>query len=138
MQANPRFSLSFDGQCEAAFEFYERCLNGKIRFMLRWGESPMANDAAEEWKGKILHATLVVGDVTFHGSDALPGSYESPRGFSITLGPDDPDEAQRLFSELAERGTVRVPLQETSWALRYGQITDRFGVTWDINCEKPI
>ena len=37
MNLNPRIGLSFDGQCEAAFEFYERCLNRKIAFMLRWG-----------------------------------------------------------------------------------------------------
>src|SRR2546426_2635492 len=90
MTLNPCINLSFDGQCEAAFKFYERCLNGKIAFMLRWGESPMAKDAPAEWRGKILHATLVIGDTTLLGADALPGSYESPRGFSALLSLDDP------------------------------------------------
>jgi hypothetical protein len=33
MTLNPCINLSFDGRCEAAFKFYERCLNGKISFM---------------------------------------------------------------------------------------------------------
>jgi PhnB protein len=45
MDLNPCINLSFDGQCEAAFKLYERCLNGTITFMLTWGESPMAADA---------------------------------------------------------------------------------------------
>jgi PhnB protein len=34
--------LGFNGQCEAAFKFYEKCLGGKIEFMLTYGDSPMA------------------------------------------------------------------------------------------------
>jgi PhnB protein len=136
MNLHPRIGLSFDGQCEAAFQFYERCLNGKIAFMLRWGESPMAKDAPAEWSEKILHATLVIGDTTLLGSDAFPGSYESPRGFSILLGLHDASKAERLFGALAENGTVRMPLQETFWAHRFGVLTDQFGIPWDINCEK--
>lgn len=136
MNLNPRIGLSFDGQCEAAFKFYERCLNGKITFMLRWGESPMAKDAPAEWRGKILHARLVIGDTALLGADALPGSYESPRGFGLLLSLDDPGETERLFSALAENGTVRMPLQETFWAHRFGVLTDQFGIPWDINYEK--
>jgi uncharacterized glyoxalase superfamily protein PhnB len=33
MTLNPYIQLFFDG-CEAAFKFYERCLNGKIIFLL--------------------------------------------------------------------------------------------------------
>src|SRR3954452_11707250 len=103
MTLNPCFNLSFNGQCEAAFRFYERCLNGTITFMLTWGDSPMAGDAAPGWSGKIVHATLVVGSVRLQGSDSAPGSYESPSGFVITLDPGAGD-AERLFTELAEGG----------------------------------
>src|SRR6266849_5426847 len=136
MNLNPRIGLSFDGQCEAAFKFYEQCLNGKITFMLRWGESPMAKDAPAEWRGKILHARLVIGDTALLGADALPGSYESPRGFSVLLSLDDLGETERLFGALAENGTVRMPLQETFWAHRFGVVTDQFGIAWTINYEK--
>src|SRR5258707_6908203 len=87
MNLNPCINLSFDGQCEAAFKFYERCLNGKITFMLTWADSPMAKDAPPGWSSKIVHATLVVGNARLQGSDPAAGSYESPRGFVITLNP---------------------------------------------------
>src|SRR3989454_9526501 len=89
MTLNPCINLSFDGQCEAAFKFYERCLNGKITFMRTWGDSPMAKDAPPEWSGKIAHAMLVVGNTRLQGSDPAPGTYESPRGFGITLSPSE-------------------------------------------------
>ena len=128
--------LTYNGQCEAAFQLYERCLGGKIVTMLTWGNSPMAKDAPPEWGGKILHMSLTVGDLVFAGADVQ--AYESPRGFAITLSLSDAADAERIFTALAENGTVTVPLQETFWALRYGQVTDQFGIPWGINCEKPV
>ena len=136
MTLNPCINLSFDGQCEAAFKLYERCLNGRITYMLTWGESPMAKDAPPEWGSKIAHATLEVDSTRFQGSDAAPGTYESPQGFCIMLHPSERD-AERVFTDLAEGGTVKMPLQQTFWAARFGVLTDRFGITWAINSEKP-
>jgi len=136
MNLNPCIGLLFDGQCEAAFKFYERCFNGKIEFLLRWGDSPMAGDAPPECKEMVIHARVVIGKTALLGADALPGSYEPPRGFGLLLSLDDLGETERLFSALAENGTVRMPLQETFWASRFGAVTDRFGIPWDINCEK--
>lgn len=110
---NPQIGLLFDGCCEAAFQFYERCLNGKVEFILRWGDSPMAKEAPAEWQNKILHARLVIGGTALLGGDALPGSYEAPRDFSILLSPNNAGEAERLFHAMAENGTVRIPLQES-------------------------
>jgi PhnB protein len=135
MTLDPCINLSFDGRCEAAFRFYEHCLNGRISFMLTWADSPMASDAPAEWGSKIAHATLIVGSFRLQGSDSAPGSYESPRGFFITLNPGAGD-AERLFAELAEGGVVRVPLQKTFWANSFGVLTDRFGIHWAINTEK--
>jgi PhnB protein len=130
-------SLSFDGHCEEAFKFYERCMNGKITFMLTWGDSPMAKDAPAEWGSKINHATLVIGNARLLGNDVVPGAYQAPRNVSLVLGLSDPAEAERIFSALAENGTVQLELQQTFWALRFGLVTDRFGVPWAINCESP-
>jgi len=135
MTLTPCLNLSFNGQCEAAFKHYERCMNGRITFMLTWGDSPMGKDAPPEWSGRIVHATLVIGETRLQGSDAAPGAYESPRGFVITLNPSQAD-AERLFTDLSEGGTVTMPLQETFWAIRFGVLTDRFGIPWAINCEK--
>ncbi|HLK66083.1 MAG TPA: VOC family protein [Bryobacteraceae bacterium] len=136
MKLTARIGLSFGGQCETAFQFYENCFDGRITFLLRWGQSAMAKDAPEAWKEKVFHATLVIGETTIHGADVLPGSYESPQGFSILLGTDDPDATERWFDALSENGTVRMPLQETFWARRFGEVKDQFGISWAFNCEK--
>ncbi len=48
--------LSFNGQCEAAFKFYERCLGGKIAVMMTYAETPMANELSADWQKKIVHS----------------------------------------------------------------------------------
>jgi len=29
-----------------------------------------------------------------------------------------------------------MPIQETFWALRFGMLTDRYGIPWMVNCGK--
>ncbi len=129
--------IAFGGQCEAAFQFYERCLGGKILTMLAYGNSPMAEQVPPESRGKIAHATLTVGDNILMGADVLPEQYEKPKGFHILLGIDNPAEAERIYHALAENGTAQMPLQETFWAVRFGVLVDQFGISWEINCEQP-
>jgi PhnB protein len=126
--------LAFNGQCEAAFQFYEKCLGGKILFVTRYADAPM--DTPSEMKNKVIHATFVVGEQMFSGSDAMPDHYLRPQGFHIQLNLKEVAEAERIFRALAENGTVHMALQETFWALRYGAVVDQFGTPWEINCEK--
>ena len=135
MQLNPY--LSFNGQCEAAFKFYEQCLGGKIEMMMAHGDSPMAQQTPSGWRDKIIHARMNVGNMVLMGGDLPPEHYEAPKGFSVSIGVDDPADAERIFSALAANGTVRMPLQKTFWALRFGMLVDRFGIPWMVNCEQP-
>jgi PhnB protein len=135
MQLYP--NLTFDGQCEAAFKFYEKHLGGRIVFMMTYEDTPMDLQTPSDWGKKISHATFAHPDFTLYGSDALPGRYQKPQGFALQVNLSDPLEAERIFKALAENGTVQMPLQETFWALRFGVLVDQFGVSWHINCEKP-
>jgi PhnB protein len=128
--------LTFNGQCEAAFKFYAMVLGGKIEAMMPHEGSPMAEHVPPEWRTKIMHARLSVGDTILMGSDATPDHYEPMKGFSVSLGIDNPGEAERVFHALAESGSVQMPIQETFWAARFGMLVDRFGTPWMINCEK--
>jgi PhnB protein len=134
MQLNPY--LMFNGQCEVAFKFYAKILGGQIVAMMPHEGTPAEEQVPPEWRKKIIHARLVVGDKVLMGSDAPPARQEERKGFSVTLGIDDPKEAERIFHELAENGTVRMPIQETFWALRFGMLLDQFGTPWMINCER--
>jgi PhnB protein len=131
--------LMFNGQCEAAFKFYEQCLGGKITAMMTYSESPdssMLDKTPPEWHNKIMHVGLMIGDQELMGSDNPPGYSETPQGFSVSIGVDDPAEAERIFHTLAENGTVKMPFQQTFWAYRFGMLVDQFGVPWMINCEQ--
>jgi PhnB protein len=134
MELNPY--LTFNGQCEAAFRFYERCLGGKIEMMLSHGDSPMAEQTPPAWRSKIMHARLIVAGRVLMGSDAPPDRYQEPKGFSVSLGVENPAEAERIFQALAEKGTVQMALQQTFWAVRFGMVVDRFGIPWMVNCEQ--
>ena len=134
MKLNPY--LFFNGQCEAAFKFYEKCVGGKIEAMLTHEGTPAEQDVPPEWRKKILHARLTVGDQVLMASDAPPERYEQPKGFSVSLNIDDPAEAERIFHALAEKGKVQMPLEQTFWAIRFGMCVDRFGIPWMVNCEK--
>ena len=134
MQLNPY--LTFNGQCEAAFRFYENVLGGKIEAMMTFSSSPMAEQTQPEWRNKIMHARMSVGDKMLMASDAPPDRYEAMKGFMVTLGIDDPGEAERIFHALSEKGTVQMPIQKTFWAERFGMLVDQFGTPWMVNCEK--
>jgi PhnB protein len=136
MKLQPHISLVFDGRCEAAFRFYERCLDVRVTFMLTWRDSPMAAEAPPGWDAKILHATLAVGDTVITGADVAPDKYERPGGFCVVLQMTDPADAERVFRGLAENGRIEMPLEETFWAARFGAVVDQFGIPWSINCEK--
>jgi PhnB protein len=130
-------NLTFDGECEAAFKFYEKHLGGRIVFMMTYEDTPMDLQTPSDSGKKISHATFAHPDFTLYGSDALPGRYQKPQGFALQVNLSDPLEAERIFTALAENGTVQMSLQETFWALRFGVLADQFGVPWLINCEKP-
>ena len=126
MRLNPH--LSFNGQCEAAFQYYEKCLGGRITLMMPYGDSP----------SRIMHATLMLGDNVLTGGDASPESYQKPQGAAVLLHLDDAPEADRIFGALTEGGTVQMPIQATFWAVRFGMLVDQFGIPWMVNCGRPV
>jgi PhnB protein len=136
MRVNPY--LFFNGQCEAAFKYYAKCLGAKIEAMMSHEGTPAACQVPSEWAKKIVHARLNLGGTLLMASDAPPGRYEKPQGFSVSLLVDTPQEAERVFNALADNGTVTMPIGETFWAVRFGMLVDQFGIAWMINCEKPM
>jgi PhnB protein len=132
MQLNPY--MLFNGNCEEAFNFYAKVLGGKIEAMMPHAGTPAESGVPAEWGKKILHARMTVGDHTLMASDAPPGRYSKPQGFSVNIGITDPAEADRIFKALMEGGAVQMPIQQTFWAKRFGMGVDRFGIPWMVNC----
>jgi PhnB protein len=70
------------------------------------------------------------------GSDAPPGHYHAPTGFSVSLNFKDAGKADRVYAALSEGGIIHMAIQETFWAQRFAMFADKFGTPWMINCEK--
>ncbi len=136
MHAHPY--LTFNGDCADAFRFYEQTLGGEIEFSMTNAQSPMAEQTSPDRRDKIMHISMKLGDARILASDAPPHMHQPMQGMAVNLAIDDPQRADRVFAALAEGGTVKMPIQETFWAKRFGMVTDRFGTPWMVNCSKPM
>lgn len=135
MQIEPY--LFFDGQCEAALNFYAQCLGGQIVVLHRYEGSPMEAQLPPEWKHKVMHATLSAGGQRFMASDRMPGQpFGGHAGFSMSVNlPQDPVMGEAVFKALATGGMVTMPFALTFWGAHFGMLVDKFGVGWMVNCE---
>lgn len=136
MKINPY--VNYNGTCEEAFRFYAQCLGGKIETLMNYAGSPAAEHAPPEWQSKVLHASLRVGDAVLLGSDSPPEYYRPPGSLYITLSVDSASEAERIYEALSEGAEIRMPMDETFFAVRFGMLADRFGTPWMIICERPM
>jgi PhnB protein len=135
--------LMFNGQCEAAFKFYQQCLGGTIKTMLKFSDAPKGEDGEAGCgplppgsENLIMHACLSFNDQILMASDTPSHCpYEGIKGCAVSLNVDSIGEAECIFAALSENGTVQMPLGKTFWAARFGMFTDQFGVPWMINCE---
>jgi len=133
MKLNPY--LLFDGNCEAALKFYEQALGAKTQSVMRYDGTPACAQMPADMKSKVLHARFTIGDLMVMASDCPPDRYTKPQGQALAMSADKPAEAERLFHNLAEGGTVTMPIDKTFFAERFGMVTDKFGVPWMVSCE---
>jgi len=127
--------LNYGGNCQEAFRYYEQHLGGKITMMMTHGESPDPSVGPPEWKNAILHARMNIGETELMASD-IPGC-PPVRSAYLTLLVTSTDEAERVYAALSDGGEIFMPLTETFFAFRFGQLRDRFGASWMILHERP-
>ena len=129
--------IAFNGNCQEAIDFYKEKLGAVVLFSQTWGESPMAEQAPGH-EDKIMHVSLKIGDSVIMACDNM--SDHSPNvgdNISLTIGTYDVAEADRAFEQMSDGAKILMPMQETFWAQRFGMLTDKFGINWMFNCEKP-
>jgi PhnB protein len=136
MQAS--IHLRFDGNCEAAFKFYAENCGGVIEAMMNHEGTPAEAQVSPDWRKKILHARLKIGDLLIMGADAPPGSFRKPEGFSVALNVESIAEAEQLYKTLSAGGSVVMPIAETFFAHRFAMLNDRFGTPWMILAERRM
>lgn len=128
--------VNFAGTCAEAFRYYTQHLGGTITVMMTHGQSPDQSRVNPEWKNLVMHARMTIGGTDLMGAD-IP-SAEPVRSAYLTLIVDTDAEAERVFAALADGGQTHMPLADTFFATRFGQLRDRFGINWMILCERPM
>ncbi|MCQ6561721.1 VOC family protein [Paenibacillus mendelii] len=113
----------------AQAEFYKQALGGEIGFVKTFGETPGTPEAV---KDKVMHMVLTVaGANTLFLSDSF-GPVSGNRSISLSLSYNSESEAREAFANLGEGGEVKYPFELQPWGAYYGEIMDKFGVTWQI------
>ena len=128
--------VNFAGKCAEAFRFYEKQLGGRIGMMMTHVQAPDQSKVDSTWKDMVLHARISIGGTELMGAD-IP-SAEPMRSAYLSLGVESDAEAERIFSALSDGGEIFMPIQETFFATRFGQLRDRFGLNWMILHERPM
>ena len=128
--------LNFDGKCAEAFRYYEKHLGAKIGMMMTHGQMPDQTKVNPDWKDAVLHGRITIGGAELMAAD-IPNA-QPMRSAYLTLGMDSDSEAERVFSALSDGGQVLMPIEETFFAYRFGQVRDRFGMNWMILHERPM
>jgi len=131
--------LTYDGNCEEAFEFYKSVFGGEYAYLGRFKDMPSDKPVPKEEENKIMHVALPISSETvLMGSDAS-ASFGPPcvqgTNFSISVNAETEEEAKRLFSELSAGGQVQMSMEKMFWGALFGLFTDKYGITWMVNYE---
>jgi PhnB protein len=122
--------LFFEGRCDEAISFYRKAVDAEIAMLMRYKDAPQGNACPGATPDKVMHATLRIGDATVMASDGNCSGKPNFEGFGLSLGAATDADANRLFGNLTEGGTVVTPLQKTFFASSFGMVRDRFGILW--------
>jgi PhnB protein len=117
--------LNFGGNCEEALRFYEQHLGGKITMLMRRAAQPDQPVTWPGWENSIQYAYMDLG-----GTQLMRSVY-------LSLTVDTAAEAERIWALLSDGGQIFMPMEETFFATRFGQLRDRFGTSWMIVALKP-
>lgn len=127
--------INFADRTREAFEFYKGVFGGDYEYQLV-KQSPSAEQMPAEWAERVYHGAFTSGDINIMGSDVLSDQAGRVVGnvHSLVLECDDADEMRKFFDGLAEGGKVVWPIADSEWGSLYGQVTDKFGIQWMLNC----
>lgn len=131
--------LNFDGNCEDAFNFYKSVFGGEFPYIGRFGEMPSSENytVPESDANKIMHVSLPISkETTLMGSDTagpMAAGFTVGNNFSISIGVENKEEAEKLFNGLSAGGKVTMPLSKTFWSECFGMFTDKFGINWMVS-----
>ena len=131
--------LTFNGNCEEAFNFYKSVFGGDFSYVGRFKDMP-SEDAKGLDGNQIMHISLPISTETcIMGSDTggeWASSFKQGNNFSISINVESKDEADRLFGGLSSGGKILMPMNSTFWGDYFGMLIDKFGIAWMMSFNK--
>ncbi|WP_044640020.1 VOC family protein [Risungbinella massiliensis] len=130
--------IILNGSAKEAIQFYENVLDAKVQSIATYGDMPDNPDMpfSEEVKQLVAHALLKVGDSDLMISDTPIQSEQSfhleNQVVTICISTHDVEKSKQIFNTLQQEGKVNCPLEETSFSSAFGNVTDKYGVTYNI------
>lgn len=132
--------LTFNGNCEEAFNFYKSVFGGEFTTIQRFKDLPSEHNIPEEEADKIMHIFYrFSAETCLMGCDSSSFFGETTIGdkFSLSVSVDSDAECTRIFNALSEGGQTTMPLQKVFWGALFGSFTDKSGINWMISHEAP-
>jgi len=128
--------INFNGNCREAVEFYAQVFGTEKPKIMSFGDSPPNPEfpLPEGAKNLVMHTQLRINESNVMFSDAFPGSpFVVGNNISLIITSKSMDEIKSLFNKLKEGGKIAMDLQETFWSKCYGNLTDKFGIGWQVS-----
>ena len=121
--------LMFDGVAEQAIELYTSVFAGAcLESLERFGPGEQGAP------GSVKRAVLLLGDQRFICFDSpVKHEFTFTPSMSIFVECADADELDMAFTALSSGGQVLMPLGSYGFSTRFAWISDRFGVSWQLN-----
>lgn len=121
--------LMFEGVAEEAMKFYVSLFDGsEIGQVQRYGPGEMGAEGTI----KLATFTLIGQEFMCIDSPIKHGFGFTP---AISLFVDCASEAEldAAFGRLADGGRILMPIDNHGFSTRFGWVSDRFGVSWQLN-----
>jgi predicted 3-demethylubiquinone-9 3-methyltransferase (glyoxalase superfamily) len=125
------FLMFQHGKAQAALDFYvETVPASRIVSVEHFGpDGPGPEGTVLRAYAEIAGQPVMVHDSFItHGFDFTPS-------WSFFVDCADEAEVERLFAVLGESGQVLMPLDNYGWSRRFGWLSDKFGVSWQLNLQ---
>lgn len=129
--------ITLEGNTREAIQFYEQAIGAKVLSMMTYGEMPeMPNTFTDDLKNLVAHAKVQVGETELMFSDAPWGSpIANGKRVTICITTYDVEKSKQIYEALRQGGHVNLPFQEETFSPGFGDVTDKFGVTFQIYTE---
>lgn len=126
--------ITLEGRAEEAIRFYEGAVGAEVISLITYGEMPeMPSTFNDEMKHLVAHALVKVGDAEIMLSDTPSGSSVGDgKRVTICITTTHVEHSRTIFEALRQDGQINVPFQEESFSPGFGDVTDKFGVTFQV------